>query len=206
MKPTKNKVFCKDCERTKMLFETKKKAENFIKFNNTEIEKESGYSPQRTYYCIFCAGWHLTSIKDKIGISKKEQLLEQFLIAKENKQDLSPITKNSKTGIQEKRNIIMHEFESKIKDMDNSQKELFFTHNLNILNKKIEQLLNSDDISDKNKLKELRIKLEILYIVRKKNGFQKPVGINKKLEEARAKRIEEWRLWSEKNENKHNTH
>ena len=51
MKPTKNKVFCKDCGRTKMLFETEKKAENFIKFNKEEIEAESGYGPQRSY-CI----------------------------------------------------------------------------------------------------------------------------------------------------------
>ncbi len=46
MKPIKNKVFCKNCGRTKMLFDTEKKAENFIKFNKEEIETESGYGPK----------------------------------------------------------------------------------------------------------------------------------------------------------------
>mgnify|MGYP001588486806 CR=1 FL=1 len=83
MKPTKNKVFCKDCERTKMLFETEKKAETFIKFNKEEIQKESGYSPQRSYYCLFCDGWHSTSISKKIGVSKKERMFEQYKQEKE---------------------------------------------------------------------------------------------------------------------------
>ena len=56
MKPNKSFVYCTDSNRRKMLFETEKKAENFMKFNNEEIEKESGYSPQRSYYCIFCTG------------------------------------------------------------------------------------------------------------------------------------------------------
>ena len=33
MKPTKCKVFCLDCGRSKMLFDTEKKAQTFIKFN-----------------------------------------------------------------------------------------------------------------------------------------------------------------------------
>jgi hypothetical protein len=63
MKPTKNKMFCRDYGKTKMLFETEKKAENFMKFNNDEIESESGYSPKRSYYCLCCGGWHITSRK-----------------------------------------------------------------------------------------------------------------------------------------------
>ncbi|MCY7360900.1 MAG: hypothetical protein LH629_02360, partial [Ignavibacteria bacterium] len=31
------KIFCNDCRRTKMLFETEKKADNFMNFNNEEI-------------------------------------------------------------------------------------------------------------------------------------------------------------------------
>ena len=34
------KIFCNDCRRTKMLFETEKKAYNFMDFNNEEIEAE----------------------------------------------------------------------------------------------------------------------------------------------------------------------
>ena len=43
MKPNKNIVYCTDCNRRKMLFETEKKADNFMKFNNDEIEEETGY-------------------------------------------------------------------------------------------------------------------------------------------------------------------
>ena len=38
MKP-KNRVFCYDCGRPKLLFETEKKALNFIKFNADEINE-----------------------------------------------------------------------------------------------------------------------------------------------------------------------
>ena len=84
MKPTRNKVFCRDCGRTKMLFETEKKADNFIAFNQEEIEIETGRSPKRSYFCQFCGGWHTTSIKEKIGISRNEKLLNDYLEKKHN--------------------------------------------------------------------------------------------------------------------------
>lgn len=37
MKPTKNRVYCRDCGRVKMLFETEKQADTFIRFNREEI-------------------------------------------------------------------------------------------------------------------------------------------------------------------------
>lgn len=187
MKPTKNNVHCKDCGRTKMLFETEKKAENFIKFNNEEIEAESGYSPQRSYYCLFCEGWHITSIKDKIGLSKKEQMFEQFKQEKEKK-------KATKMVNQEELSEKMKDLESQIKVMEPSQKEKFFSENINILNKGIELLLNSNSSTDKEKLRDLGQNREILFIVRKQNGFNKT---NRMLEKAREKEIEEWRLWVE---------
>lgn len=44
-----------------MLFETKSKADNFIKFNKDNILEENGYAPVRSYYCEFCCGYHVTS-------------------------------------------------------------------------------------------------------------------------------------------------
>lgn len=61
MKPIKSRIYCPECGRQKILFETEKKALNFIKFNSEEIEEESGRAPIRTYYCEFCGGWHVTS-------------------------------------------------------------------------------------------------------------------------------------------------
>lgn len=63
MKPTKSRVYCKDCGKSKILFESEKKADNFIKFNAAEILEETGKAPIRSYYCIACAGWHVTSKK-----------------------------------------------------------------------------------------------------------------------------------------------
>lgn len=63
MKPIKNQIFCVACGRPKMLFETK--ADNFIKFNSSEMMEESGKAPIRSYYCEICGGYHVTSNNSK---------------------------------------------------------------------------------------------------------------------------------------------
>lgn len=188
MKPTKNKVFCRNCERVKMLFETQKKADNFIKFNREEIESKSGYSPERSYYCMFCDGWHLTSIKEKIGASNNEIRFDNYIKEKTVKKD-SPAKEQS--------NKIMTNLEDKIKEMNAYEKEVFISENIILHNKEIETL----DIKDsdyKLKLKELRKKVECLYVLRKRNGFTKA---KTKIEESREREFEEYRLWVEKTKN-----
>lgn len=71
MRP-KNRVFCARIGRLKMLFATKKKAENFINFNGGEIKEENGYAPIRVYYCQCCGGYHLTSKQLKSEVIVKE--------------------------------------------------------------------------------------------------------------------------------------
>ena len=61
MKPTKNRKFCIDCMKPKMLFTSEKKAMRCIEMNGDEIYEASGYRPIRAYYCIACGGWHITS-------------------------------------------------------------------------------------------------------------------------------------------------
>lgn len=61
MKPNKNRIYCLGCRKHKMLFEEKKNADNFIRFNQEIILEESGKAPVRSYYCVFCSGWHVTS-------------------------------------------------------------------------------------------------------------------------------------------------
>jgi hypothetical protein len=79
MKPTKNRVFCFDCGKHKMLFESENKANRFIQFNSEEIESENGYAPNRSYYCIACAGWHVTHKQDNIvEQSRTERVLKQY--------------------------------------------------------------------------------------------------------------------------------
>lgn len=194
MKPIKNKVFCKDCGRTKMLFETEKKAENFIRFNKEEIETESGYGPQRCYYCLFCGGWHTTSIKEKIGLSKNEQLLEQFKEEKEKKM-VTQKENSTKKNVAEEQNNKIKDLESQIKEMEPSQKEKFLSDSINNLNNEIDHILNSSDDTNKKKLKELRQNLAIHFVVRNQNGFTKA---NKRHQEAKEKEMEEWLIWAKK--------
>ena len=61
MKPTRNHTYCLSCRRPKMLFETKEKADAFIRFNSGEILAETGKAPVRSYYCPLCCGYHVTS-------------------------------------------------------------------------------------------------------------------------------------------------
>ena len=190
MKPNKSVVYCNNCERKKILFDTEKAAENFMKFNNEEIESISGYSPNRSYFCIFCNGWHITSKKDFIGLSKNEKLFEKYIqeneplvknienIDKSKKIDVLTVishiynegnflTDDIESARKEKKYIKIQELENKIKKMTDSEKEEFFSENINIINTKIELLLNSEKLH-KIKLKKLREELMNLYIFRKK--------------------------------------
>lgn len=59
MKP-KNRVMCPDCGRPKMLFETEKQANTFLKFNMQEVNPR-GDRTMRVYYCPACCGYHISS-------------------------------------------------------------------------------------------------------------------------------------------------
>ena len=62
MKPTRNRFFCSAIRRPKMLFESQEKADNFIRFNASEMadDENDEYVPIRSYYCTSCGGWHVT--------------------------------------------------------------------------------------------------------------------------------------------------
>ena len=82
MKPTKNRYFCQDARRTKMLFETEGAAKRFIQFNAEEILEEEGKAPVRAYFCIPCAGWHVTSKPEDEHRYKSR--IERYFEKKEN--------------------------------------------------------------------------------------------------------------------------
>lgn len=75
MKPIKNRIFCIECQRPKILFESKSKALNFIKYNSDEIKEENGIAPIRTYFCKSCGGWHVTSSSRPIPERRRIQML-----------------------------------------------------------------------------------------------------------------------------------
>ena len=57
MKPRRRNM-CPDCGRPKMLFETERKANDFIRWNGDEIDTHGGQL--RAYYCPSCCGWHIS--------------------------------------------------------------------------------------------------------------------------------------------------
>lgn len=75
MKPIKNRIFCRECNRMKMLFKEEKDALNFIKYNSSNFEDKI---PIRAYYCDACFGWHITS---RIGVSYKNPLTDNVFNA-----------------------------------------------------------------------------------------------------------------------------
>ena len=110
MKPKKNQIFCVACGRPKMLFETKAKADNFIKFNSSEMMEESGKAPIRSYYCEICGGYHVTSnnskthaewldIRDKVLAEEVDRRVKANLKTKSNQKQTNqePKSKGAKT-------------------------------------------------------------------------------------------------------------
>lgn len=97
MKPTKNRVFCHDCGRAKMLFQTEKQALNFIKFNAENILEENGKAPTRVYYCEACAGWHVTSLEQFENCTRTHT---QAVVARYNqvKEGLQKVQEAHKSG------------------------------------------------------------------------------------------------------------
>lgn len=157
MKPVKNKVFCRNCNRSKMLFETEKKANNFIKFNQDEIKTSSGYAPQRSYYCVFCGGWHTTNIKHNIGISKNEEAFEKFQI-----QD----KENACLNYEKNRSLFLLDLKIKTLNMSDDNIIIFLNENIKNVNSQIEDLIKSNNNVDKQ-LKITRQHLQLLYCLRK---------------------------------------
>lgn len=86
MRPTKNHYFCPLCSRTKMLFQTEAKANNFLRYNAEEIFEETGKKPIRAYYCMACCGWHVTSKEHVSGYAKRcESLILNFYAVQRKK-------------------------------------------------------------------------------------------------------------------------
>ena len=83
MKPTKNRVYCPECHRTKMLFVSEDKANTFLRFNTEEITEQNGKHPIRAYFCEACAGWHLTSVETPFETSPSEQRINEYNNQKE---------------------------------------------------------------------------------------------------------------------------
>ena len=94
MVPTKNRVYCHNSGKTKILFEEEKKANLFLKFNAEEIKSKSGHSPVCSYFCIACNGWHVTSqVNPPEYKSTTEKVLERYSKVSQGLEELKELEK-----------------------------------------------------------------------------------------------------------------
>lgn len=166
MKPSKNRIFCKDSGRAKMLFETEKKANTFIKFNADDIEECSGYSPKRAYFCVFCNGYHVTSSEQEFFVKKTrtDKLIEGYHKAKEMKQKegkrLSEV--NSQQSYIFKKNIAV--IKEKLIDLHNSKEQGNIEKSVELMNESFEILESMKEF--KQGKKDMRLLNEKLFLIK----------------------------------------
>ena len=127
MKPSKNRFFCKNCGKIKMLFETKKKADTFIKFNSLDIEKETANKPERSYFCTYCGGWHTTSKQEFLSIkSRTEKVLNLYEQEKERDKERKILNAEIRKNLHMKYKLITQNIAiiENLKDNDDSKKAI----------------------------------------------------------------------------------
>lgn len=159
MKPTKNQFFCNDCGKIKMRFETEDKANRFLKFNANEIEEETGLRPERSYYCMACDSWHITSKKEMRNVkSRTEEVIEKYKQHKEEKNKTKIIANQPELkkieDIKKQENINIKE------QTDKKTKTKTKREELNKLLKTIES--NIDAINTLKKFEKIEVCIEIL--------------------------------------------
>ena len=75
-KPSKKRIFCPDCGKPKILFETEKEAKTFIKFNSDDIEQGDKLRP---YYCPACCGYHISHKKHFKGFDTRiDKMIDDY--------------------------------------------------------------------------------------------------------------------------------
>lgn len=104
----KKSIYCPACHRTKLLFETEAKANNFIKFNHDEILRTScrqHKAPVRSYYCQLCGGFHVTS-NPSVATGKliDERVNERIELAKKFNEDSKRPCNSGRTKIKTVKN------------------------------------------------------------------------------------------------------
>ena len=86
MSKPKNRIYCPDCGKEKMLFETEDKAKRFIKFNSVDITHGELLRP---YFCIACGGYHISHKPNKINAQcRAERVINMYNDMKNARQKL----------------------------------------------------------------------------------------------------------------------
>lgn len=111
MKP-KHRVFCINIQRAKLLFETEKKAEAYIKFNAQEIRDQRGYAPLRSYFCDACYGWHVTSKMEKPR--QTQSVIEHVLEWEEQQRNVKRTQRVVQKHLRKKLDLLLNEIETEM--------------------------------------------------------------------------------------------
>jgi len=148
MVPTKNRVYCHNSGKPKMLFEDEKKANLFLKFNTEEIQSKAGHSPVCSYFCIACNGWHVSSqVKPPEYKSTTEKILDDYSIVSQGLTELDALEKKQLADfltIQVKISNQISHFETAIESCDAKRRSKLLIR----IFKKLE-LTKSMDLKDK---------------------------------------------------------
>ena len=103
----KKRFYCNSCKRHKMLFQTKEEAERFLKYNTTNPEEwDEKKVPIRSYYCVYCCGWHITS--------KPTHLTEEEDIKLQN-EEIDKMIGNFKVDIKDQDEFVKKDFKDRLK-------------------------------------------------------------------------------------------
>lgn len=168
MKPSKNWVYCRDISRHKTIFDTEKKALNFIKFNADAIREETGVAPVRAYYCMFCAAWHVTSKAEAPAAFRNEQLLKIIKGIKPPKQKkVAPVAVQ---GFD--RQEYMNGLQDEVNRLGADRRKGFLEEEITRLKQEIAGLKSNPDLAHPGMLKQKNMALECTYIVRKQLGYK----------------------------------
>jgi len=134
MKP-KNRIWCPDCNRPKMLFETERKANDFIKWNGEDLA--TGSETLRAYYCPSCCGWHISHRSYKpVYESRTDELIGAYrrMISKKGTDRIDRLLTNKGETVLRMAENIFKELPEEIRTVDSKNAlrnavSLYFSQN-----------------------------------------------------------------------------
>lgn len=120
-----NRVYCAASRKYKVLFESEKSANNFIKYNSDDIREQNGYAPIRSYYCPICGGWHVTSQPEDHTIEDDHMCHAEYVLMAVRKMH----TENEKRKLIAKQETIKTNQTNECQSSDANYQKLILLHN-----------------------------------------------------------------------------
>ena len=106
MEPKREKIYCNDSKKNRILFETKAAANHFIK-RCKRVKTKWDYSTMYAYHCKYCKGWHITdNQKHQPILLKMKKFFNSFFNIRQEKEieKGDEAEKKRREEVREKRN------------------------------------------------------------------------------------------------------